>query len=51
MNDLKESEWDMDTLKMIKRLPAINCSKSRYRCKTSRTGGQGSSNDHKLKEY
>ena len=51
MNDLREWKWGMDTLKMIKRLPAINCSKSRYHCNISRTGGQGSLNDHKLMEY
>jgi len=51
MNDLQQSKWDMDTLQMIKRLPAINWSKFRYHCKTSRTVGQESSNDHKLMEY
>jgi hypothetical protein len=34
LNGLKDSEWDVKTLKMIQRLVAVNCPKSGNSCKS-----------------
>jgi hypothetical protein len=48
LNGLKDSEWDVKTLKIIHKWVVVNCPKSGNSCKSLWTDGKKTSNDTKI---